>query len=198
MNMETIIDCRGLTCPQPVILTKNALNDQDKVTVIVDNDPAMQNVRRLATKMGCQLQMEKKEDGTYHIRISRSAAAGKSAETAPAAADAPLVIAVSSDRMGRGSDELGDVLIRSYIHTILELDPLPDTMIFYNTGVKLAVRDSAVLDDLKELEAAGVSIIVCGTCLNYFGLTDSIAAGVVSNMYEIASTMASAGRLVTP
>jgi intracellular sulfur oxidation DsrE/DsrF family protein len=71
-------------------------------------------------------------------------------------------------------------------------------MIFYNTGVKLAVRDSAVLDDLKELEAAGVSIIVCGTCLNYFGLTDSIAAGVVSNMYEIASTMASAGRLVTP
>ncbi|MDD2672242.1 MAG: sulfurtransferase-like selenium metabolism protein YedF [Syntrophales bacterium] len=196
--METIIDCRGLTCPQPVILTKNALNDQDKVTVIVDNDPAMQNVRRLATKMGCQLQMEKKEDGTYHIRISRSAAAGKSAETAPAAADAPLIIAVSSDRMGRGSDELGDVLIRSYIHTILELDPLPDTMIFYNTGVKLAVRDSAVLDDLKELEAAGVSIIVCGTCLNYFGLTDSIAAGVVSNMYEIASTMASAGRLVTP
>ncbi|HPL64359.1 MAG TPA: sulfurtransferase-like selenium metabolism protein YedF [Syntrophales bacterium] len=196
--METIIDCRGLTCPQPVILTKNALNDQDKVTVIVDNDPAMQNVRRLATKMGCQLQMEKKEDGMYHIRISRSAAAGKSAETAPAAADAPLVIAVSSDRMGRGSDELGDVLIRSYIHTILELDPLPDTMIFYNTGVKLTVRDSAVLDDLKELEAAGVSIIVCGTCLNYFGLTDSIAAGVVSNMYEIASTMASAGRLVTP
>jgi selenium metabolism protein YedF len=196
--MEKVINAKGLTCPQPVILTKDALSTQDRITVIVDNEPALQNIRRLATKMGCRIQAEKKEDGTFHIRISRPESRGEAAKPAPAAVEGPLVIAVASDRMGRGNDELGDVLIRSFIHTVRALEPLPDTMIFYNTGVKLTVRDSAVLDDLKELEAAGVSILICGTCLNYFGLSDRIGAGVISNMYDIASTMAAAGRLITP
>jgi selenium metabolism protein YedF len=100
--------------------------------------------------------------------------------------------------MGRGDDELGYVLIRSFIHTLLTLNPLPDTILFYNTGAKLAARDSEVLDDLKQLEKAGVSILVCGTCTNYFGISDTLGAGSISNMYDIASTMAGAGRLITP
>ena len=108
------------------------------------------------------------------------------------------MVILSDNHMGRGDDVLGDVLIRSFIHTLLQLKPLPDTIICYNAGVKLAVKDSAVLDDLQQLAQAGVDILVCGTCVNYFGLGDQVAAGHISNMYDIAETMAGAARLVRP
>jgi selenium metabolism protein YedF len=110
----------------------------------------------------------------------------------------PLVVILSDNRMGRGDDALGDILIRSFIHTLLQLKPLPATIICYNAGVKLAARDSAVLDDLQQLEKAGADILVCGTCVNYFGLGDQVAVGHISNMYDIAETMAGAARLVRP
>ncbi|MCX5847641.1 MAG: sulfurtransferase-like selenium metabolism protein YedF [Deltaproteobacteria bacterium] len=196
--MIQIIDAKGLACPQPVLLTKKALEQENKVTVVVDNEPAVENIRRLGTTMGCTLQTEKKEDGTFLIHLSREAGKGTAAPLNVSCATGPLVIVISSDRMGRGDDELGYVLIRSFIHTMLSLEPLPQTVIFYNTGVRLTVKESEVLDDLKKIEAAGVSILVCGTCLNYFGITKDLSVGVISNMYDIASTMAGAGRLVVP
>ena len=108
------------------------------------------------------------------------------------------MVVLSDNRMGRGDDVLGDVLIRSFIHTLLQLKPLPDTIICYNAGVKLAAKDSAVLDDLQQLAQAGVDILVCGTCVNYFALGEQIAAGHISNMYDIAETMAGASRLLRP
>ena len=100
--------------------------------------------------------------------------------------------------MGRGNDELGDVLMRAFLHTICLEKAKPDVLIFYNTGVKLTVQGSEVLDDLKEMAAAGVELLVCGTCLNYFEIKDQLAVGIVSNMYDIAQTMSRAGRLLTP
>ena len=105
---------------------------------------------------------------------------------------------MSDNHMGRGDDVLGDILARSFVHTLLQLKPLPDTIICYNAGVKLAVRGAAALDDLQQLERAGADILVCGTCVNYFGITDQVAVGHISNMYDIAETMAGAGRLVRP
>jgi len=110
----------------------------------------------------------------------------------------PLVVILSDNRMGRGDDALGDILIRIFIHTLLQLKPLPATIICYNAGVKLAARDSAVLDDLQQLEEAGADVLVCGTCVNYFRLGDQVAVGHISNMYDIAETMAGAARLVRP
>ena len=196
--MKEIIDAKGLSCPQPVILTKKALEQQDKVTVIVDNEPAVENIRRMGTKMGCTFRTDKKDDGTFHIHLSREARETAATPLNNSSISGPLVVAISSDRMGRGNDELGYVLIRSFIHTILTLEPLPDIIIFYNTGVKLTVKDSEVIDDLRQLEKAGVTIIICGTCTNYFGISNDLGAGVISNMYDIASTMAGAGRLITP
>lgn len=196
--MTKIIDAKGLACPQPVIMTKQALDQENDITVIVDNPAAAENVRRMGTKSGCTVNTEKKEDGTFHIHLLRDAKESAAAPLNVSCSTDTLVIAISSNRMGRGDDELGYVLIRAFIHTMLTLEPLPDTLIFYNTGVKLAVKDSEVLDDLKELEAAGVSLLVCGTCLNYFNLSNDLAAGAVSNMYDIAQTMANAGRLIMP
>ena len=100
--------------------------------------------------------------------------------------------------MGRGNDDLGYILIRSFVHTLLSLNPLPATIIFFNTGVKLTVRDSDVLDDLQELDAKGVRLIVCGTCTNFFDISKEIAVGTISNMYDIVETMSKAGRIIAP
>ena len=205
--MKKIIDAKGMACPQPVILTKKALEQQDSITVIVDNTAAVENVSRMGTKSGCAVDTEKREDGTFHVHLSKQGKGTPHGSKEKSliepldyscATAGHLVVVISADQMGRGNDELGYVLMRSFIHTLLTLDPHPETLIFYNTGVKLTVKDSEVLDDLKKIEASGVSILVCGTCLNYFGISGDLACGIVSNMYDITSSMAAAGRLVIP
>jgi selenium metabolism protein YedF len=108
----------------------------------------------------------------------------------------PLVVAVSSNNMGRGDDDLGQVLIRSYLHTLTEVEPRPDTLIFFNSGVKLATEGSQSLDDLAVLEKQGVQILLCGTCLGHFNLKDRVAVGEISNMYAISETMLRATKVV--
>ena len=206
--MEKIVDARGLDCPEPVIRAKKALEGEQELIVIVDNDTAVENIRRLGIKSGCTVLAQAEADGCYRIRLIRTGEAPSSPDsetdigTVCAAAgrnDAgPLVIVLASDRMGRGSDELGEVLMRSFVHTLLTLEPKPAKIIFYNTGARLAVRDSAVIDDLRQLEMAGVELLVCGTCVNYLELKDRIGAGAISNMYDIAAAMAGAGKLVIP
>jgi selenium metabolism protein YedF len=192
--MTKIVDTRGLSCPQPVILTRRALAKVDEVTVIVDNDAARTNVSRMATKEGCRVEIEEKADGIY-LHLTK---VGEVPQEEPVAAPAagPTVLFVSAWAIGRGPEELQDILIRSFLHTLNEVSPLPDTVIFINTGVKLTVEDSPVLEDLQALEEQGVEILICGTCLNYFGLTEKVAVGTVSNMYTIAETLLGAGKVV--
>ena len=203
MSDIKIVNATGLSCPQPVILAKQAIEENEKVKVIVDNDTALENVKRLGTKLGCDVKSEKKNDGTYEIDLTRKAGSVLLSEElstsccTPASAG-PFVIVCSEDKMGRGNDELGSVLIRAFLHTICTQKEKPDVVIFYNTGVKLTLEGSDVLDDLKELAAVGVEILVCGTCLNYFEVKDKMSVGVVSNMYDIAGTMSKASRLLTP
>jgi len=198
-----IVDARGLSCPQPVVLAKKALESNKKVKVIVDNDTALENVKRLGTKLGCDVNVKAKSGGLCEIQIIHGADFNKdqnfiaSCET-EAAKPGPFVIVIPENKMGRGNDELGTVLIKAFLHTVASQAKKPDVMIFYNTGVKLTVQESDVLEDLKQLESEGVQILVCGTCLNYFEIKDKLAAGVVSNMYDIVEIMSSAGRLLTP
>jgi len=208
--MPVTIDARGLACPQPVILAKRAIEENEEVTVLVDNDFAVENIRRMAAKMACRFSMVEKGGEIREITLIRTGATGQapvdeealadelSCAAAPEKDTAPFVVVLSDNHMGRGDDVLGDVLIRSFIHTLLQLNPLPDTIICYNAGVKLAIKDSAVLDDLQQLGQAGVDILVCGTCVNYFELGGQVAAGHISNMYDIAETMAGAARLLRP
>jgi selenium metabolism protein YedF len=88
------------------------------------------------------------------------------------------------------------LLIRAFLHTLTEISPGPDVMIFFNAGVKLATEGSKVSDDLHSLENQGIGILVCGTCLDYFGLKDNVRVGVVTNVYDIAETMLSAGWVI--
>jgi len=205
MSEGEIVDARGLGCPQPVILAKRALEREASVLVIVDNAIARENVRRLGVSSGCDVQTADPGDGTFRIRLTKRPGADLSRAEADltscgseAAASGPFVVVLSSDRMGRGDDELGGLLVRAFLHVLGEQERKPDAIIFYNGGVRLAVKDSPALEDLEALAAAGVEMLVCGTCTNYFNLTADVAVGTISNMYDIAGLMSRAGRLVQP
>jgi selenium metabolism protein YedF len=191
--MAEIIDARGLACPEPVVLTKKALNEHSEIVVIVDDNVALENIKRLASSQGCTVEEDRK-GVEIHIRITRGDDA--CALAVKEAVSGPHVVVVSSETMGRGEDKLGTVLMKSFLHTLTEAEVKPDIMIFFNTGVKLAAHGSEVLDDLKLLSDCGVRILICGTCLNYFELKEKLGAGTVSNMYDISQTMFEAGRLV--
>jgi selenium metabolism protein YedF len=203
MKNAKVVDARNLSCPQPVILARQAILQYDQVAVIVNDEIALENVKRMGTKLKCSIKTTKKKDGSYEVLLTKTADnminsqknVSRCNEPGPSG---PFVIVFSADKMGRGNDELGGVLIRTFIHTICEQDEKPQTMIFYNTGVQLAMRDSDVLDDLRQLAEDGVEMLVCGTCLNYFDIKDKLAVGVVSNMYDITDTMSRAGRLIAP
>lgn len=213
--MSKVLDARGWACPKPVLETKKALQTENALTVIVDNRAARENVSRLASKSGCQVQVEEKDDGVY-LHIKREAEAPAQDRGRPesqktrqpenrlsgtpafrsSVRGGKLVLFIGSDIVGSGSDELGGILMRVFMHTFLEVEPRPETIIFMNNGVKLAVSDSPVLEDLQALADEGVEILICGTCLNYFGLTDKVAVGEISNAYTIAETLLQAGRVV--
>ena len=202
--MVKIIDATGLACPRPVVLAKKELEVAHELTIIVDNTTAVENIKRMGATMGASVTVEEKE-GVYSLHLTKNKTTAEQTNRAPekipvprGPVEGPFVVVISSETMGRGDDKLGFVLMKGFIHTLLDLDTLPGTMIFYNSGVKLAVQDSDVIDDLKELESRGVELLICGTCANYFEIKDSLGAGVISNMYDIAGTMSKAGRLVCP
>jgi selenium metabolism protein YedF len=205
--MSDLINAQGLACPEPVILTKKALDLYNEVTIIVDNETARENVKRLASSSGCAVDITEKPGGIFRIHLIKqqdkkaggdAAPACNSPEKAPSSVHGPNVFVVASSVMGQGSDDLGAVLMKAFIHTAIDLDHGPDIMIFYNTGVKLAASDSDVIDDLKILEEKGVKILICGTCVNFFDLTGKIGAGIISNMYDIAGVLSTAGRIIKP
>lgn len=192
------VDARGLACPQPVIQTRKAMGEADQVVTLVDNDTALTNVSRMAEKAGWQVAVAQDADG-YRLELrkgglSPQAEALTSDRAQPT--DGPLVLVVSADTMGRGDAELGNILIRAFFHTLNEVQPLPQTVIFFNAGVKLACQGSSVLEDLCALESQGIEMLACGTCLSHYELKDRLAVGQVSNMYTIAETMLRAGKIV--
>jgi selenium metabolism protein YedF len=196
--MAKIVDARGLPCPKPVILTRNALQEGDTVTTIVDNKTAQHNVTHMAQKAGCMVQVEERDDGIY-LYITREDAPLEEtvSQSVPVSTGGPLVLVISSEFMGRGEHaELGQILMRGFFHTLGEVEPLPDAIIFFNSGVKLVVEGSSVLEDLQDLHDRGVEILACGTCLGYYELKEKVAVGEVSNMYTIAETMLGAGKVV--
>lgn len=198
------VNAMGDNCPIPVIKTKKAmqaLTGPETIEVLVDNEIAVQNVTKMAASSGGQVSSEKISDAEFKITIQMEGAAASAEEEevscVPDARDNTVVV-VSSDRMGTGNDELGKVLIKGFIFAVTQLDTLPKTMLFYNGGATLTAEGSDSLDDLKSLEAQGVEIMTCGTCLDYYGLKEKLQVGTVTNMYSIVETMAKAGRIIKP
>lgn len=184
--MEKVINAVGLCCPQPIIETKKVLDAvvEGTVITIVDNRDAVENLSNFARSSGYAVDFAE-QDGQYHVTIKK----GKVTECSIAASGHRLVILISSDVLGQGSDELGEGLMKSYIYALTEVEPRPSTLIFMNKGVFFTTEGSPVKDSVKALEAEGVEILSCGACLNYFGLSEKLIAGKISNMYTIAEKL---------
>ncbi len=197
------VNAMGDNCPIPVIKTKKAmqaLSGPETIEVLVDNEIAVQNVSKLGTSSGGQVSSEKLGEKEFKVVIQMEGAPAADEAEAACVPDARgnTVVVVSSDRMGSGNDELGKVLIKGFIFAVTQLDTLPKTMLFYNGGATLTTEGSDSLEDLKSLEAQGVEILTCGTCLDYYGLKDKLVVGSVTNMYQIVETMAGAGKIIKP
>ena len=200
------VNAIGDACPIPVVKTKKAieaLTADETVVVLVDNETALQNVTKAARTMGFEAQQETVSDKEFKITIQVVKGAAAPAEEVPATCCCEgykknYVVAVSSDKMGEGSEELGKVLIKAFFFALTQQDELPGTIIFYNGGVKLSTEGSPVLEDLKNLAAQGVEVISCGTCLNFYQLSEKLAVGEVSNMYDIVEHLRKADVVVKP
>ena len=196
--MPKTINAQGLPCPQPVLLTKQAMTETGDILTIVDSPDQAENVAQMARTAGWTVQIDGKEEGIY-VRLTQPQGAAQEMPVGMAVpAGGPLVLVVPGDTMGRGeTPELGGILFRSFFHTLREVQPWPDVIVFFNTGVKLVAEGSPVLEDLQALAGQGVQLLACGTCLGYFELKDKVAVGTVSNMYTIVETILRAGKVVS-
>lgn len=197
--MRKELDCKTLACPSPVIMTKKELESMEEgsLLVIVDNEAAKENVSRLVKTMNFEFEVSDKGNEEYHIEISvdgKAIVQGDNNEE-PVAKLNKETIAISSNTMGTGSEELGKILMKSFIYTVRETKPYPNSILFYNSGVHLTTEGSEVLEDIKFLEQEGVEISSCGTCLDYYEIKDKLEVGNISNMYDIYETMRNANTL---
>lgn len=202
------VNAMGDACPIPVIKTKKAMQEvtgDEVLEVLVDNEIAVQNVTKMASSEGGQVTSEKIGENQFKITVKVSQTAGRkeSADYKEEIQCMPdrrknTVVVISSDRMGSGNDELGKVLMKGFIFAVSKLDELPSAMLFYNGGAMLTAEGSESLEDLKDLEAQGVEIMTCGTCLDYYGLKAKLEVGTVTNMYSIVEKMNQAERILRP
>ena len=198
------LDCKGLPCPQPVLRTKETLEQGAVlIDVLVDNEASRNNVVRYTQNQGHQVEVTALPQGNYRITIAVTAnqtadLAGQHVNRCQVPEKLRLVYVISSDSMGRGDDELGWALLQTYIQTIKDIQPLPEKIIFYNSGVKQVTTESGALEALRHLQKQGVEILACGTCLDFFKLKSAIKVGQISNMYDIMNSMTSADKIVSP
>ena len=189
-----------MACPLPVVTTKKAMEELTEdgiVEVTVDNETAVQNLLKLAAKSNFAAASEKKSDEEFVVRIEVKARCEAACEKGEKK-EGPTTVVISGPTMGCGDDELGKNLMKAYIFALTNVTPTPDNIIFYNGGAYLTTEGSASLEDLKNLEKAGVNIMTCGTCLNFYGIAEKLQVGQVSNMYDIAQTMADSGLIIRP
>lgn len=189
--VKEVLDCRGLACPAPVVETKKKLEQISAgvLTVLVDNDTAKNNLFRLAESLGLKAEYEKKED-EFRVVITKEQEAGEVLRTTKA----PLLI--KSDLLGQGNDELGGILMRSFLYALSECDNPPPALYLVNTGVRLACEGSPVLDSLEKLKNRGTEILSCGLCLDFLQLKEKLAVGEVTNMYNLVDSLTAQGMTV--
>lgn len=192
--MSTVIDARGLNCPEPVILTKRAMEADGKaqLTTIVDNDAAVENISKLAQSQGYGLAVETKGGDHYLHMIP-----GQLQESTRNDQDKKVAVLIKSSLFGQGEPELGQILMKSFLFSLNELDGKVAYLIFMNSGVQLTTEASPVLEHLQALEQKGVEVLSCGTCLDYYQVKDKLAVGKVTNMYTAVEILTGADRAIT-
>jgi len=184
MNIE-VLDCRGMACPHPVVEMKKKLDDMPsgKLTILVDNEAAKKNVIKFAANLGLETDVCNQDD-IFSVTVRK-----EEMEILTKSMPGSEVLLLTGETLGKGSEELGGVLMNSFFYALSESDRIPSDIFLINSAVKLACDGSAVLDKLEKLITRGVNVYSCGICLDYFKIKDKIIAGEITNMYVIVETI---------
>ena len=204
--MEKMIDCKGMACPLPVVNAKKAaeeLHAGDVLTVLVDNEIAVQNLTRFGEHKGFAVSAEKKGEKEYAVimTVSNTVVAETKEEEVACVVDSRrkgMLVVLSANTMGTGDSKLGTSLMKAFVFALTKQDQLPDTILCYNTGAYLTCEGADTLEDMKLLESEGVTILTCGTCLDFYGLKEKLAVGGATNMYDIVERMENAAQIIKP
>ncbi len=198
------VDTKGLKCPQPLIMLKEALIEMkagDKVTVYTDNNTSLKNLVTYLKDQGVEPDVT--TEGKVHKIVSERPESNIT-QTDPARYCDPgspvndYVVCVKSEMMGEGDPELGKMLMETFLDNLKLQEHLPTHVVMYNGGVKLAMKQSPACKSLSELEELGTRIMLCGTCIDYYSLQYDIGVGMISNMLVITETLASTGHVIYP
>ena len=201
----------GDICPVPVIKTKKALAEMNAagsafegLEITVDNEIAVQNISKMLNSLGCSFSTSKLETGHFLISIGGvdnvpdQTGNDDNGTGSPGNNSSEKIVVISSKFMGYGDDVLGKILIKGFIFALTQLEVLPKTIIFYNSGVRHVLQNSETIKDLQYLHLQGVKILVCGTCLNHFNALADLAIGEVTDMYNIVNLMQQAACIIRP
>jgi selenium metabolism protein YedF len=201
------INALGDACPIPVVKTKKAIGElkgPGVVVTLVDNEIAVQNLCKMADQKGYAVTHQQLGPQEYEVTMTIGEAPAEAQSQAVEESEClpcrkkNTVVVISSDQMGEGSPELGKTLLKGFVYALSQQDTLPATMLFYNGGAHLTCTGSPALEDLKQMEAQGVEIMTCGTCLNHYGLAEQLQVGSVTNMYVIAEKLTGADLVIKP
>lgn len=192
------VNALGDKCPIPVIKAKSTLKGMEineELIIEVDNLIATENLSKLSDEYGYEKHVNKINDEHYEVKITK-----KDTELNKDIKDDDkgIVIAISSDKMGSGDDELGEILLKGFLYAVTELDTLPESILFYNGGAKITSEGSKSIDDLKKLSEKGVEILTCGLCMDYYNIKDKLRVGGVTNMYMILEKLSKASKVIRP
>ena len=189
------INAKGLACPQPVVLTKQALDcfNQGEMTVLVDNDTARDNVARFAAGQGCIVSVIDKGENIFELLIKKDA-------LSPSCAAAPshtqkVAYLFDADHIGANM-ELGKVLMNGFLSAMQNLQNKNCAIVLISKAVRLSTTGSYVLEVLQDLEKKGFSILICGTCLNFYKIRENVRVGTISNALEILECMTGAAKVI--
>lgn len=207
------IDSKGDICPIPIVKAKKALKNIEgsgSVLIAVDNEIAKENLEKMAKELGYKYSSKTINKEHYEVEIIKGEDLENNSDSLKNQSNIDeeeqiiqsktknTLVVISSNTMGHGNDELGKVLIKGFIYALTELERLPNTIIFYNGGAKLTIKESPAIEDLQKLEQLGVEIFTCGTCLDYYGIKEKLAVGKITNMYSIVEKMNSADKIIKP
>lgn len=198
-----VIDVQGKSCPIPLIMTKKALSelvDNETLEIIIDNEISMKNVSHFLNEHKMKVHTEQ-HGNVFRLKVSKTGHIPEETNVeAYCSVDSNTlsnyVMVVKRDRMGDGAEELGQILIKAAINTISDLDLKPKKVIFFNSGIFMTLKDSPVIESIRKLEQIGIEMMICGTCLDYYGKKDELGAGRISNMYDILGSMSEAGKVI--
>lgn len=199
------IDAMGEACPIPVVKAKKALDAAqagDWLEVLVDNEIAVENVKKLAKSQNCGCKSEILGDKQFSVTIylgqQECMPDQVPVEEKRRDGGTDYVVVVRSETMGAGDEALGKILMKSFFYALSQSDQLPQRILFYNSGVMVTTQESDTLEDLKAMEKQGVTVLSCGACLDFYGRKDLLLVGSVTNMYEIVETMQRASKVISP